>query len=55
MCVGRARRVFDLAAAWAASRKQFGQPIGRFQGTSFKLADMSTEIDAADLLALHAA
>jgi acyl-CoA dehydrogenase len=55
MCVGRARRVFDLAAAWASSRRQFGQPIGRFQGTSFKLADMSTEIDAADLLALHAA
>jgi acyl-CoA dehydrogenase len=55
MCVGRARRVFDLAAAWAASRSQFGQPIGRFQGTSFKLADMSTEIDAADLLTLHAA
>ena len=55
MCVGRARRVFDLAAAWAAGRRQFGQPIGRFQGTSFKLADMATEIDAADLLTLHAA
>ncbi|MEK0084140.1 acyl-CoA dehydrogenase family protein [Benzoatithermus flavus] len=54
-CVGRARRVFDLAAAWAAERKQFGQPIGRFQGTSFKLADMATEIDAADLLTLKAA
>ncbi len=54
-CVGRARRVFDLAAAWAAERKQFGQPIGRFQGTSFKLADMATEIDAADLLTLNAA
>jgi acyl-CoA dehydrogenase len=55
MCVGRARRVFDLAAQWAASRRQFGQPIGRFQGTSFKLADMATEIDAADLLTLQAA
>jgi len=55
MCVGRARRVFDKALEWAASRRQFGQPIGRFQGTSFKLADMSTEIDAADLLTLHAA
>ena len=53
--VGRARRVFDLAAEWAASRKQFGQPIGKFQGTSFKLADMATEIDAADLLTLNGA
>ena len=53
--VGRARRVFDLAADWAASRKQFGQPIGKFQGTSFKLADMATEIDAADLLTLNGA
>jgi acyl-CoA dehydrogenase len=55
MCVGRARRVLDLAAEWCASRKQFGQPIGKFQGTSFKLADMATEIDAADLLTLAAA
>lgn len=55
MCVGRARRVFDMALEWAATRRQFGQPIGRFQGTGFKLADMITEIDAADLLTLHAA
>ncbi|MGH6949009.1 MAG: acyl-CoA dehydrogenase family protein, partial [Kiloniellales bacterium] len=55
MCVGRARRVFDLAADWAANRKQFGRPIGAFQGTGFKLADMVTEIDAADWLTLSAA
>ena len=55
MCVGRARRVFDLALAQAAERHQFGQPIGRFQGVSFKLADMITEIDAADWLTLAAA
>ena len=55
MCVGRARRCFDLALNWSATRKQFGQPIGRFQGTSFKLADMVTEIDAADWLTLAAA
>ena len=55
MCVGRARRAFDLAVAHAASREQFGQTIGRFQGVSFKLADMVTEIDAADWLALAAA
>jgi acyl-CoA dehydrogenase len=54
-CVGRARRVFDLAAEWSASRRQFGQPIGKFQGTGFKLADMATEIDAADWLTLAAA
>jgi len=55
MCVGRARRAFDLALDYAASRRQFGQPIGRFQGVSFKLADMVTEIDAADWLTLSAA
>ena len=55
MCVGRARRVFDAALSWAAERKQFNQPIGKFQGTSFKLADMVTEIDAAELLTLMSA
>ncbi len=55
MSVGRARRVFDLALAHAAEREQFGQPIGKFQGVSFKLADMVTEIDAADLLTLASA
>ena len=55
MCVGRARRAFDLALAHAAERRQFGQPIGRFQGVSFKLADMITEIDAANWLTLAAA
>lgn len=55
MCVGRARRVFDLALSYASSREQFGQPIGRFQGISFPLADMITEIDAADWLTQAAA
>lgn len=54
-CVGRARRVFDMALNHAAEREQFGQKIGRFQGVSFKLADMITEIDAADWLTLSAA
>ncbi|TCA90977.1 acyl-CoA dehydrogenase [Rhizobium leguminosarum bv. viciae] len=54
-CVGRARRVFDLALPYAAERKQFGKPIGANQGVSFKLADMITEIDAADWLTLAAA
>ncbi|CAN0606668.1 unnamed protein product, partial [Ectocarpus sp. 12 AP-2014] len=55
MCVGRARRVFDYATSYAAERKQFGQQIGKFQGVSFKLADMITEIDAADWMTLAAA
>ena len=54
-CVGRARRVFELAIAQASERKQFGQQIGRFQGVSFKLADMITRIDASDWLTLSAA
>ena len=55
MSVGRARRVFDYAVNYAAERQQFGQKIGRFQGVSFKLADMVTEIDAADWLTLSSA
>jgi acyl-CoA dehydrogenase len=55
MSVGRARRVFDYALQYAVDRKQFGQQIGKFQGVSFKLADMITEIDAADWLTLASA
>jgi acyl-CoA dehydrogenase len=54
-CVGRARRAFELALSYAAERRQFGQLIGKFQGVSFQLADMVTEIDAADYLTLAAA
>lgn len=53
--VGRGRRVMDMATQWAATRKQFGQSIGKFQGTGFKLADMATELEAAELLTLQAA
>lgn len=55
MAVGRARRALDLVLPFATERKQFGQAIGKFQGVSFKLADMVTEIDAADWLTLSAA
>jgi acyl-CoA dehydrogenase len=55
MSVGRARRVFDYALNYAAEREQFGQPIGKFQGVGFQIADMITEIDAADMLTLAAA
>jgi len=53
--VGRARRVLDSALDWASQRKQFGEVIGKFQGVSFQLADMLTEIEASDLLTLAAA
>src|ERR1700743_2116585 len=46
---------FEMATQWAATRKQFGQTIGKFQGVSFKLADMATEIECADLITLKAA
>ncbi|MFO1061851.1 MAG: acyl-CoA dehydrogenase family protein [Dongiaceae bacterium] len=54
-CVGRAQRALEMATQWAATRRQFGQAIGRFQGTGFKLADMAVEIAAAELLVLKAA
>ncbi len=54
-CLGRAERALDLAVRHAAEREQFGQKIGRFQGISFKLADMTTELRAAELLTLEAA
>ncbi|HDR9765493.1 TPA: acyl-CoA dehydrogenase family protein [Burkholderia cepacia ATCC 25416] len=53
--IGRAQRAFEMAAEWAATRRQFGKRIGEFQGTSFKLADMQTEIRAAELVTLYTA
>ncbi len=55
ICLGRARRAIGLATEWAAQRVQFGQQIGKFQGVSFKLADMKTQYEAAELLTLRAA
>ena len=49
-CCGKAERILDLALDWAAQRKQFGKPIGSFQATGFKLADMKMNLRAADLL-----
>ena len=54
-CVGRAQRVLESALQWASTRSQFGEKIGRFQGVSFQLADMATEIEASNLLTLSAA
>ena len=53
-CLGRAERALEHSIQWAAEREQFGQKIGKFQGVSFKLADMATELKAAQLLTLEA-
>jgi alkylation response protein AidB-like acyl-CoA dehydrogenase len=52
---GVARGAFEASVKYAKEREQFGQPIANFQAISFKLADMATEIDAAELLTMQAA
>src|SRR5580658_10962051 len=54
-CLGRAERALELSTQWAVDRVQFGQQIGKFQGVSFKLADMAVELRAAELVVLEAA
>ncbi|WP_282092854.1 acyl-CoA dehydrogenase family protein [Epibacterium ulvae] len=54
-CLGRAERALQHAVEYAAERQQFGQKIGKFQGVSFKLADMALELKAAHLLTWEAA
>jgi len=53
-CLGRAERALRHAIEYAAQREQFGQQIGKFQGVSFKLADMAMELKAAELLTREA-
>jgi len=53
-CLGRADRALGHAIRYAADRRQFGQSIGKFQGVSFKLADMALELKAAELLTWEA-
>lgn len=48
--LGIAKGAFESSVAYAKERHQFGQPIANFQAISFKLADMATEIEAAELL-----
>jgi short-chain 2-methylacyl-CoA dehydrogenase len=55
MGVGLAQGALDEALAYAKERKAFGQPISRFQAIQGKLADISTEIEAARLLVYKAA
>src|SRR6201996_2571629 len=53
--LGIAKGAFEAAVAYSKERHQFGQPIANFQGISFKLADMATQIEAAELLVMQAA
>jgi alkylation response protein AidB-like acyl-CoA dehydrogenase len=53
--VGIGQAALDASLEYATSRKQFGQPISNFQAIQWKLADMSTEVDAARLLVFRAA
>src|ERR1700709_965289 len=55
LSLGIAKGAFEAAVKYAKERHQFGQPISNFQGISFKLADMATEIEAAELLIMQAA
>uniref|UniRef100_UPI000478EA60 acyl-CoA dehydrogenase n=1 Tax=Daejeonella oryzae TaxID=1122943 RepID=UPI000478EA60 len=55
LSLGIAKGAFEAAVAYSKERYQFGQPIASFQGISFKLADMATEIEAAELLIMQAA
>ena len=55
LSVGIAKGAYEAALKYAGERRQFDQPIGNFQAIGFKLADMETEITAAELLTLQAA
>ena len=54
LSLGIAKGAYEAALAYAKEREQFGQPISKFQAISFKLADMATEIEAAELLTRQA-
>jgi acyl-CoA dehydrogenase len=55
LAVGVAQGALEAASAYAKDRSQFGKPIGRQQGISFKLADMAAKLEGARLLAYQAA
>lgn len=55
LSLGIAKGAFDAAVKYSKERHQFGQPIAGFQAIGFKLADMATRIEAAELLTLQAA
>jgi butyryl-CoA dehydrogenase len=55
MALGLAQAAYEASSAYAKERRQFGRPIGEFQGVAFKIADMATTIDAARLMTYRAA
>lgn len=55
LSIGIAKGAYEAALTYAQQREQFGKPIAQFQAIAFKLADMATEIEAADLLTDQAA
>ena len=55
LALGIAKGSFDAARKYSKEREQFGQPIANFQGIAFKLADMATGIECAELLCMQAA
>ena len=55
LSLGIAKGAFEASVKYSKERQQFGQPIANFQAIGFKLADMATRIEAAELLTLQAA
>ena len=55
LSIGIAKGAYEASVKYSQEREQFGQPISNFQAISFKLADMATRIEAAELLTLQAA
>lgn len=55
LSLGIAKGAYEASLKYAQEREQFGQPIANFQGISFKLADMVTKTEAAELLTRKAA
>jgi alkylation response protein AidB-like acyl-CoA dehydrogenase len=55
MAVGLAQAALDASTQYARERKQFGRPIGTFQGVAFMVADMATEVEAARQMVYRAA
>ena len=55
LSIGMAEGAMNASITYAKEREQFGKPISKFQGVSFKLADMATELEASKLLLYKAA
>jgi len=55
LSLGIAKGAYEASVKYSKEREQFGKPISQFQAIAFKLADMATQIEAAELLTLQAA